>query len=200
MPVTTDFTSLPKSIWGKMASEVAGWGVTQRFSVNLKSNAPLSETTLVNKDLDTSFKSVTDFENSNVQVSKGFSALGGRAFVNPRFYMSPNSSAADVVLGYDTDGTSVQVEASKSVQKLTVSQQITNVDRLTPSVTSKGDMALSWRRALGGGDSVTTTLKANESLSLKWNDGPWTATITTPIENFPNGEVNVKVNRKLNLS
>lgn len=127
-------------------------------------------------------------------MCKGFNALGGRFSVNPRYNIQ--SSDADVILGYDADKTSVTVEASASSQKLTVAQQVAEGHRITPSVTSKGDVSLAWRKSLDGGDAVTTTVNSDGKMSLKWEDGPWTAIFATSVDN---SAVDVKVNRKLNF-
>jgi len=79
-------------------------------------------------------------------------------------------------------------------QKLTVAQQIIDGHRTTPSVTSMGDVSVAWRKSLDGGDTVTTTVNEDGQWSLEWEDGPWTATIATAIND---SVVDVKVNRKL---
>lgn len=131
------------------------------------------------------------------QVQKGFDVLGGRLSVNPRYNLA--NSEGDVVLGYDMDGTSVTIEASCQQQKLTVAQRINDGNRITPSVTSNGDVSVAWRKSLDGGNSVTTTLNVNDSVSVQWQDGPWTATFSSPMEGIKTGDIDVKINRKLSL-
>jgi hypothetical protein len=104
-----------------------------------------------------------------------------------------------VFLGYDTGRTAVTIEASQSKQKLTLSQELPKGNLIVPSVTSKGDFAVAWKKSLPDGNSVTTTLKVNDSICVKWQDGPWTATMVSPMDGFKTGDINIKVNRKLNL-
>ena len=134
---------------------------------------------------------------NKIAIDKGFEALGGRVSVTPRYNI--NSSEADVTLNYDSDDTTVTVDASSSVQKLTVSQQITSEDRLTPSVTSNGDVSVAWKRSLGDGDSVTTTVTPGDSVNVKWEDGPWVAQFDSALDGYKTEGLSVRVNRKISF-
>lgn len=191
--------SLPRTIWGRVKTQAGPWNLSSKATGALDGSNKISFNALAdNNDWDTSIEVVSSGGTQKLQVSKGFEALGGRMSVKPRYNFQ--SSDADVILGYDTDNTSVTVEASASNQKLTVAQQITENHRLTPSITSKGDFAVAWKKSLDEGNSVTTTLKLNDSVSVKWQDGPWTATLASPMSGFKtDGGVNVRVNRKLDF-
>jgi len=193
MKPTLDVLSLPKSVWGKVKTTAAGWDLSSKTTAALDgSNSVSFNVAANNNDWDTSLELASSDGAQKVQICKGFNAIGGRISVNPRYTIQ--SSDADVILGYDTDNTSITIEGSSSSQKLTVAQQITDGHRITPSVTSKGDVSVAWRKSLGGGDAVTTTVNKDGRLSLEWEDGPWTATIATAIND---SAVDVKVNRKL---
>lgn len=195
---TRDVLSLPKAVWGKVSTTVGSFALSSKATSSLgDSNAVSYNLCVDNDDWDTSVEMVSSGGSKKVQLNKGFDAAGGRIFVNPRYSFA--SSDADVVLGYDTDGTSVTLEASTSDQKLTVQQQITDSDSLTPSITSKGEFAVAWKKNLGGGNAVTTTVKVNDSVSVKWQDGPWTAIFDSPMSGFTTEGVNVRVNRKLDF-
>jgi hypothetical protein len=186
---------LPKSVWGKVKTTAAGWNLSSKTTAALDgSNSVSCNFAANNNDWDTSLELDSSDGSQKVQLCKGFEAIGGRISVNPRYTIQ--TSDADVILGYDTDKTSVTVEASKSSQKLTVAQQITDGHRITPSVTSKGDVSVAWRKSLDGGDAVTTTVNKDGGLRVDWEDGPWTATILTAIND---SAVDVKVKRKLNF-
>lgn len=109
------------------------------------------------------------------------------------------NSSPDVTIGYGSDNTSVLLEASTSKQKLTVSQMVTDDDIITPSVTSSGDVAIAWKRSLSGGNAITTTVKVNDSINVKWEDGPWTAAFDSPLDGISTDGVNVHITRKLSL-
>ena len=148
------------------------------------------------KSLSFEFSSIGGLE--SIDIAKGFEALDGDLLVNPRYDVK--SSIFDVVLGYSKDKTAIKLEATTSDQKLTVSRQVTDSDKLSPSVSSSGDISLAWEKSLSGGDTVTTTLKTNDSVNVKWEDGAWTAQISTPIDGFELGEgVDVSIKRKVNF-
>ena len=132
---------------------------------------------------------------NKIQLEKGFDALGGRLAITPRYDIA--SSTADVTLSYDSDETSITVDASKSAQKVTISQQVAAGHKLTPSITSSGETSLAWKKDLGGGDSVTTTLTPGDSINVKWEDGDWVAQFSSGLDGFTTEGLTVKVNRKV---
>jgi len=133
-----------------------------------------------------------------IEVNKGFDdVLGGKLTVNPRFNLA--ASKADVVLGYDTDSTGVQIVASREGQKITLSQKVLDSNVISPSVTTGGDVALQWKKDLGDGSSVVTTVKPGDSVGVKWTDGEWVANIDAPLDGLSLENVNVSVKRKVDL-
>mmetsp|Transcript_5502 Transcript_5502/g.10477 ORF Transcript_5502/g.10477 Transcript_5502/m.10477 type:complete len:273 (-) Transcript_5502:2436-3254(-) len=199
---TLDVLSLPKSIWGKMRRQAGGWTVSTKAVASLDGSNTVGLNVAADHDeWDTSIE-ISSTSNSSrgsqrVQVCKGFEVLGGRLSVNPRYNIQ--SSNGDVILGYDTGSTAVTIEASPSKQTLMLSQELPRGNLIAPSVTSNGDFAVAWKKSLPQGNSVTTTLKVNDSISVRWEDGPWTATMVSPMDGFKTGDINIKVNRKLNL-
>ncbi|GFH52483.1 hypothetical protein CTEN210_08959 [Chaetoceros tenuissimus] len=194
---TLDVLSLPKSVWGKISTQAGGWGISSTISAKFDGSKGSKNLALDNDDLDANLEIASVGGALKTQVQKGFDVLGGRLSVNPRYNLA--NSEGDVVLGYDTDGTSVTIEASCQQQKLTVAQRINDGNRITPSVTSNGDVSVAWRKSLDGGNSVTTTLNVNDSVSVQWQDGPWTATFSSPMDGIKTGDIDVKINRKLSL-
>ena len=133
-----------------------------------------------------------------LQMTQGFPAFNdGKIFIKPKYDVL--SSEADVLVGYQSKNTAVTVQASSDVKKLTVSQQITESDRIAPSITSAGKFSLEWRRQLSDTDTVTTTISPNDSIQVKWQDGPWTAKIQAPFKAFEVGDVGVIISRKVDF-
>ena len=133
-----------------------------------------------------------------LQLSQAFPAVNdGKIFIKPKY--DAVSSKADLLVGYQSKDTAVTVQASSNVKKLTVSQQITESDRIAPSITSAGKFSLEWQRQLSGsgGDAVTTTISPNDSIQVKWQDGPWTAKIQAPFKGLEVGDVGVIISRKV---
>jgi len=193
---TLDVLSLPKNVWGTVKSEIAGWGVAAKTSLSLGDSSTDIAVRAKNDDIDTSVQVVSAGGGNKIQISKGFGALGGRVAVTPRY--NTKTSVADAVIDYDGD-ISVKVEASAQKQKLTVSKQVSDTDTLTPSITSAGDVSVAWKKSLSAGNSLTATVAMNDSVSVKWEDGPWTATIASALDGSEFGEVDVKINRKISF-
>lgn len=190
---TLDVLSLPRSLWGKISTDVAGWSLSSRVGLNLvDDNNAAIDLAASNDDLDTSIKVG---KLNNLEVEKGFDLLGGRFAIVPRYNIA--SSQADVTLAYDSDSTTVTIDASSDAQKLTVSQQITDGHRLTPSITSSGDFSVARKKDLGNGDSLTTTLTPGDNVNIKWEDGPWTAEFATNLDGYKTEGLNVRVHRKV---
>jgi hypothetical protein len=181
-----------------MRTRAGGWTLSSKAVASLDGSNSVGFNVAADHDeWDTSIEVASSRGSQKVQLCKGFEALGGRFSVNPRYNIQ--SSNADVALGYDTGSTAVTIEASQSKQKLTLSQELPKGNLLTPSITSRGDFAVAWRKSLQKGNSVTTTLKVNDSICVKWEDGPWTATMVSPMDGFKTGDINIKINRKLDL-
>lgn len=134
---------------------------------------------------------------NEIEVEKGVDLLGGRFSIIPRYNIA--SHQADVTIGYDSDNTSVTVDASTSRQILTVSQQVADGHTLTPRITSAGDFSLAWKKDLGNGDSVTTTVSPGDKINVKWEDGPWVAEFNSDFNGYKTEGLTVRVNRKVNL-
>lgn len=132
---------------------------------------------------------------NKITIDKGIEALGGRFSITPTYDVA--ASDAQVTLAYDSEDTTVTIDASQSKQKLTVSQVVAEGHRLTPSVTSSGDVSLAWKKDLDGGDSITTTITPGEKVNVKWEDGPWVAEFDSPLNGHKTEGLSVKVNRKL---
>lgn len=60
-------------------------------------------------------------------------------------------------------------------------------------------MAVEWERNLGDDNSLTTTLRPNESVDMEWKDSAWTANINMPIDGNTISGANVSVKREVNF-
>mmetsp|Transcript_7661 Transcript_7661/g.8763 ORF Transcript_7661/g.8763 Transcript_7661/m.8763 type:complete len:259 (+) Transcript_7661:91-867(+) len=191
---TLDLLSVPHSMWGKISREVAGWRVGSRVGVNNQNKKPSIDLAASSSDLDASLK-ISDL--NKIEIDKGFDSLGGRISITPRYNLG--SSKADVSLCYDSDSTTVSVDASASSQKLTVSQLITSGHRLTPSITSERDVSVAWKKYLDDGNSITTTVNPGDSVSVKWEDGPWVAEFNSALNGFETEGLAVRIHRKVSF-
>ena len=199
---TSDFASLPKSIWGRMATSVSGWGVSARADLEAPSFRSADvQVDAANEDFDLAVKltaktSAKDsFDISTVEVSKGITnANGARITVTPRFPLD-KSGARDVVVTYAKDQTDLTFTASANHQEITISQQIDANNRIAPTIDNNGDISVEWERRLSDSASLTANLKPNDTLNVEWNDAAWTANVNMPIDGTTVQGVNVGIRR-----
>lgn len=200
--VTTDLASLPRNIWGKASTNLAGWGVSARaefagtdFS---RANVDLDAN---NKDADLSLNIAASagggFKVHRVEATKGLDADGARVTVNPRFNLDTDS--ADVVVAYSKDGTDVELTASQAAQSVKISRRVDSENRVAPTIASNGAVSLEWERSLGNGNSLTTTVKPNDSVDLEWKDAGWTANINMPLDGANIAGTNVRIKREVSF-
>jgi hypothetical protein len=201
---TADIGSLPKSIWGKASTDVAGWRTSARAEMK---DGALDEAdielTADNTENDIGVKMFASagkgsgFSVSRVEATKGMDVDGARVTVNPRYNV--DAEDGDVVVSYTKDNTEVEVTASKDEQTVMVSQQIDDDNRVSPSVSRNGDISLEWERKLGDESTVTTTLRPNQAVDVEWKDNAWTANINVPIDGTNIGGTNVSIKRDVSF-
>jgi hypothetical protein len=197
---TSDIASLPKSIWGKASRSFGGWATSARAEVTKgRLDQADIEVEASNKDSDLDVKLFASagkgngFSVSRVEATKGFDSDGARITVNPRYNLEREEG--DVVIGYARDDTEVELTASKDDQSVKVSQQIDDNNRLAPSVSRSGRIAVEWERKLNEDSTVTTTVRPNDAVDVEWKDNAWTANINIPIDGTNVGGTNVSIKR-----
>jgi hypothetical protein len=201
---TSDIASLPRSIWGKVKTDVSGWGVTARAEMDAQDmNSADLEIDATNDENDLAVNVIASagkddgFSVKTVEATKGFDQDGARVTVTPRYNL--DTEEADVVVNYDKGDTTVKLTASKDSQEVTVSQQIDDDNRIAPTINSDGDLSVEWERSLGDDASLTATIKPDDSIDVEWNDGDWTANVNMPIDGTSINGANVSIKRDVNF-
>jgi len=199
---TSDLASLPKKIWGKLSTDVSGWGVSARadFDGVEFSKADIEiDATNDEADIDIHIEASASegFSVNKVEATKSLDSDGATITINPRYDL--DTEEADIVVAYSKDETSVEITASQDAQSVTFSQQIDDDNRVSPTLASSGDISLEWERSLGDGNSLTATLKPNESIDVEWEDDSWTANINIPIDGTDVTGTNVSIKREVNF-
>lgn len=113
--------------------------------------------------------------------------------------LTASAEAQSVVIGHVSGDTSLELTASAESQSLTITQQIDADNKLSPTITSDGDISLEWERELGDGNSLSATVKPNESIDVEWNDADWTANINVPIDGTTVTGANVSIKRDVSF-
>ena len=199
---TSDIASLPKSIWGKISTDISGWRTSARAETEgLNFDSANVEMEADNEDADLNVQVVATaggaFNIKSVQATKGLDANGARVTVNPRYNLETNEQ--DVVVNYNNDKTNVKITASADNQEVEFSQQIDKDNRIAPTVNSNGDISLAWERRLSDDSSLTATLKPNDNINVEWRDSDWTANIKMPIDGTSINGADVSIKRDVSL-
>jgi len=199
---TTDISSLPQNIWGKVSKSVSGWNLNARADI---SGTDFRNTGInfdaVNGENDISLHleaSTGDGINiKKFEAVKGFDVDGSRVIVKPRYNF--DKDVADIVLAYNTCDTGLEVTVSQNEQSATLSHQLNDFNCITPTFTRNGDISLEWEHRLGVENSVKTLLKPNKSVDVEWRDSSWTANINLPIDGTSITGTNVSIKREVNF-
>jgi len=221
---TTDFASLPRSIWGKATTNISGWGVSARADLDCDGyNSADIEVNADNEENDMSVKLVAsaggEFSVKSVEATKGMDVDGARLTVTPRLNLEDDDR--DVVVNYnngDTDvkltasadnqeveishstgDTDIKLTASVDSQELTISQKIDDTNRVAPTINNSGDISVEYERTLGDDSSLTATLKPNESIDVEWKDDAWTANVNMPLDGTEITGANVGIKRDVSF-
>jgi hypothetical protein len=193
---TSDIASLPKSVWGKASGNSGDWAWSARADLDAAdlSSADI-EINADNDDLSVKLLASAGGGGSsvnNVEASKSFSSGDATITVNPRYSLADESG--DVVIGWASGDTAVEVTASSDAQSIKIAQKIDDDNTITPTLASSGDISVEWNKSLGDGNSLSTTF-SNSSVDLEWNDASWTASINVPLDGTDITGTNVSIKR-----
>jgi len=214
---TSDLASLPKSVWGKVKTDVSGWGVSARADIDAQDlSAADVEVDADNSDADLAIRLTASAGSSGgsvktVEATKGMDMDGARITINPRYNVADEQ--ADIVLGYNNDATDVKLTASADSQEVVVSHKLENTGiKLTASADSQeveidhkidntgikltasvDNQELTLSQQLNDRDRVSPTLNSNGDISVEWertldDDSRLTATVK------PNDSIDVEWN------
>ncbi|CAJ1961905.1 unnamed protein product [Cylindrotheca closterium] len=213
---TTDIASLPRNVWGKASTNVAGWGVSARAERNMQDSADTGvELDMDNEDADLSLRMVASagngFSVNRVEATKGLDVDGARVTINPRYDLG--TEEADVVLSYDNGNTNVKLTASADNQEVDAkhnmgdtifgviasadNQEVTldhTMDKTNVKLTASVDnQEVTIRQQLDDNNSVAPTINNRGDISVAWernlgDDSSLTATLK------PNDSLDVEWN------
>ncbi|KAG7348167.1 hypothetical protein IV203_031584 [Nitzschia inconspicua] len=208
---TTDIASLPRNIWGKASTNVAGWGVSARAERDMSSDDTALEFDASNDDADLNIRVVASAGGGveRVEATKGMNMNGARVTLNPRYNVG--TEEADVVVGWDNgdtnvkltasadsqevnvkhrmDNTNIELNASQDSQSVTIDHQMDNTNiKLTASADNQ-EVTVS--QQLDANNRISPTINNNGDISVEWqrslgDDSSLTATLK------PNESLNVE--------
>lgn len=200
-------SDLPFSVWGKLRRDVGDWGVSAKIDASsdnlailkidlLAKGGPTDLTLRVQGSLDTGRQRG---ELRQVGFSQSIEAPGGDLSLTPRFNLA--SGKADVTVEYAHDDTRIKIDAGTDHQRITVAQRIDDANSVSPSITSDGELQFGYRRVVGDG-AVTAIYKPNDRTSLRYEEGPWVATVDIPMDGYfelNSGDAMVNIRRSVKM-
>ena len=203
---TTNLASLPRNVWGSASTNVAGWGIKGKANVDAQDNNLNTDLTLDanNDNLDLSMRLTASAGGGSmsvdgIQATKGLDVPGGRLAVTPKLDLANDDKNVELCYDRDAGKTNVRLTASASDQTVTVSQEVGDNNRVSPSISSNGDMSLAYERRLSDDSSLTATLKHNDNLNVEWKDADWTANVQMPVEGTSLGTASVNIKRDVSF-
>lgn len=181
-----DVDEYPYNLWGRAQRTLAGWNLSARLEASSKNLQAVAFNLLAENELRSTalqVQGLTDTAQKSGAVQKltlSQKLLGETLTLVPTYDFS--TKEAEVGVTYSGfPNTIVNIDTStKGPQMITVSQRIGEDNQIIPSVSSAGDLEIEYRRAIEGG-TIAVNLKPKESVTLKWNDGPWLATLMAPM-------------------
>ena len=142
----------------------------------------------------TSLKLTASADNQDIELNHriGDTSIGFEASAG-------NLGAGQLTLDHSMDNTNVKLTASASGQEVTISQQVDANNRVSPTINNNGDISVQWERDLGDDNSLTATLRPNDSLDVEWKDAAWTANVNMPLDGASVSGANVSIKRDVNF-
>ena len=158
--------------------------------VGLTASADNQEVTIDHSMGDTQIGLVASADNQEVTINHqaGDTRLG----------LVASADNQEVTVDHTAGDTNIKLTASADNQDVTITQRM-GQDTISPSFNNRGDISVAWERDLGDDNSLTATLKPNESLDVEWNDGDWTASVNCGLDGINVDGANVNIKRDINF-
>eukprot|EP00978_Attheya_sp_CCMP212_P002304 scaffold4746_cov53-Attheya_sp.AAC.2 len=200
--------SLPYTMWGGVRRKVSQhWSVSGRADMSADQLDRMNlDIRGENKELDVSIRMRAQacagkfVSIRKLDVRQRIKTKFGRLTLNPR--IDPRSLGrgdVTILLDREKDNTSIRLDANADDQVLTFSKVVNPTTRVSPSLSLRGRVSVELEKQLNDGGILTTTLRPNESVGIKWEDGPWTTNVHAPLDGLNIDGVNVGVTRKLDF-
>lgn len=182
-------SNVPFNVWGSLSRSAGAWNLKARASANSDDLQSLDvNVSAEGGPADTKLRAQGSInagsqsgEIREVGLSQSFDAPGGDIQLSPRYNLA--SGKADIRVDYGLDDTRITVDADADRQTVTVAQRLDDNNEIAPSINSDGDINVRYRRNVGDG-VLTANYKPNDSTSLTYEEGPWTASADIPMDGF----------------
>jgi len=132
---TADIASLPRNVWGKASTNIAGWGVSAKAENDMSGSTDI-EVDAENGDLNIHLtaSAAGGVDVHSVEATQTMDVDGATVTINPRYNM--DTEEADVRVGYSNKNTDVTLTASKDDQEVNIKH---NMGDTTLDLTASAD-------------------------------------------------------------
>jgi hypothetical protein len=94
------------------------------------------------------------------------------------------SRRAKINVKYDVRNMRILLDATKNQQRVTVAYFINEANTIIPSITSDGAMSVEYQHAVRDAGLFTARYCPNEATTLQYENGPWIASASIPIDGY----------------
>lgn len=199
---TRNLSDLSKEIWAKISTKLVGdIGLSLKARVeDMDFSTVALDLGMKSSKLDSAIYTGGNLDSNlglsldEVQFVKDFRGDGHFVSIKPTVHLKKKDISIKAQYS-DKNGIDVEIKASKDIKSVTVSSQVDDRNRISPTLTSKGDISIDWERRLGGDDSVITSYKPDKFINILLKEGPYKTKIFLPIDgvvNISGAEVTIK--------
>jgi hypothetical protein len=189
-----DTGELPFNVWGVVRKSVAGW--------NLKARLDTKSTSLEDIDFDiqgtggptnlflrasgyvTNYRSIAKSGKvREVGFTQGLSIpMIGDVSISPAYNLV--SRQAKLNVKYDIRNIRMLLDANKNQQKVTVAYSVDEANTIIPCITSDGSVSVEYKHVVRDAGLFTARYCPNEATTVQYEDGPWIASASIPIDGY----------------
>jgi hypothetical protein len=186
--VETKTNNMPYSLWGKAKRTFNGLKMAARVDMDSSNlNRFNVDFSMGSRGTGLQLQGVANAETrrlavSDVSVSQQLEFAGGTWTVLPRYNVA--SSEGNVKVTYGVAGASVTIDCQGNKSVLTIAKQLGLKNRVSPSISTDGDVVLEYRRSIAATGVLTTTVNPDSFLNIKYEDGGWVASMKAPMERY----------------
>jgi hypothetical protein len=189
-----DTGELPFSVWGAVRKSVAGWNLKAKLDTKSSSleefnfdiqgiGGPTNLLVRASGYLENYGSKARSGKVQDVGFTQGFSLPKiGSFLLSPAYNLV--SRRAKINVKYDVRNMRILLDATKNQQRVTVAYFINEANTIIPSITSDGAMSVEYQHAVRDAGLFTARYCPNEATTLQYENGPWIASASIPIDGY----------------
>jgi hypothetical protein len=191
----TDQSVLPFSVWGILRKGISGWDLKAKLNaasrnlndVNFDVQAVGGPTNVVLRaigNIQSNTRSIGSLKAAirNVGLTQVFRVPFGNLVWSPSYDLT--SGQPKIKASYETSRTHLFIDAHQGQQSIALKYKIDSANAIIPSITSDGEVSLEYHHDVRDAGIFTAVYHPNEEVTIAYEDGPWTASASLPIDGY----------------